>query len=96
MIRDGAELPPMEAGYRLGFEAGRDAVLVLAATMGIAPEPGAIESIAFGAAQELPVRAADLMPGLEGAALGSALTRLEQDWIASAFKLTRDELIARA
>ena len=36
------------------------------------------------------------MPNLTGPALGEAMKRLEKEWIASGFTLTRKDLIARA
>ncbi len=84
---DGAEL----LGYRLGQADGTDAALIRAALAGTAPEPA--QRIAFGAAQRLPVTAADLMPALSGPALGAALRAIEARWIASGFRLSRDELL---
>ena len=48
----------------------------------------------FGAGQKFPVSAKDLMPALEGAALGTRLAELESRWIKSGFSLSRDELLA--
>jgi poly(A) polymerase len=39
------------------------------------------------------VKARDLMPELQGPALGARLKELEDRWIASGFRLTRDELL---
>ena len=47
-----------------------------------------------GAKARFPVKPADLMPGLEGAALGARLKELEARWIASGLTLTRAELLA--
>lgn len=77
-------------GYRLGPDAA-DAALVRAALTGLPPEPA--DRIAFGAAQRLPVTAADLMPALSGPALGARLREIEARWIASGFRLTRDALL---
>ncbi|MEM7295009.1 MAG: CCA tRNA nucleotidyltransferase [Pseudomonadota bacterium] len=52
-------------------------------------------AVTRGASAAFPVRAADLMPKLSGAALGEALNRLESTWIASNFTLTRDELLSQ-
>ncbi|MFT3690039.1 CCA tRNA nucleotidyltransferase [Paenirhodobacter sp.] len=82
--------PPEVLGYRLGAEAA-DAALIRAALLGEAPP--APDRIAFGAAQRLPVAAADLMPALSGPALGARLREIEARWIASGFRLTRAELL---
>ena len=70
--------------------------MLRAALMEMPPDPDADRSIREGAEQVLPLAAADLMPRWQGAALGATLRRLEQDWIASGFTLTRDALLARA
>ncbi|TKA95670.1 CCA tRNA nucleotidyltransferase, partial [Cereibacter changlensis] len=45
------------------------------------------------AAAKLPVSAADLMPALQGAALGARLREIEARWIASGFRLSREALL---
>ena len=40
-----------------------------------------------------PVTASDLMPGLQGPALGARLRALETRWIAEDFQPTRDDLL---
>ncbi len=85
-----------ELGYRLGVQDGIAAIVLRAALMEMPPDPDADRNIREGAEQVLPLAAADLMPRWQGAALGATLRRLEQDWIASGFTLTRDALLARA
>ena len=88
----GAE-PPAALGYALGEEAARD-MLLLRAALFEAPLPqGWREEIAHGAAQVFPVRAADLMPELEGPALGARMKELEARWVASGFTLTKSQLL---
>lgn len=94
-IAAGMALAPGELGYRQGAEAGRDALLVAAAIRGEAVSDAALEDMAHGAEQVFPLKAGDLMPALEGPALGQALKRLEAEWIASGFTLDRDALLAR-
>ena len=94
-IRAGTGVSAGEAGYRFGAERGRDAMMVLAASTGVPFDPKVLKAVERGGGHNFPVKAADLMPGLEGAALGAALKRLEADWIASDFKLGKDELIAK-
>lgn len=76
--------------YRYGFEAGRDAALVQAASLGQSPDLG---PIARAAEKVFPLKAADLMPALSGAALGQALKQAEARWIASGFTLTKADLL---
>ena len=60
------------------------------------PAPGSETEISKGAEASFPLKARDLMPDLQGPDLGKAMKRLEGEWIASGFTLSRDELIARA
>jgi len=46
-----------------------------------------------GANAVFPVKAADLMPGLQGPALGAELLRLKELWVASGFTLTREDML---
>ena len=64
---------PAVLGYRLGVGLATDAILARAA-MNAAPPPTDWQAeVARGAAAQFPVRPADLMPGLQGAALGARL-----------------------
>ena len=85
-----------EVAWRHGGEAATDVALIRAAGV---PEPlelGTAERIARAAAAQFPLSAADLMPALEGPALGAALKQAEAEWIASGFALGREALKARA
>ena len=87
-------LPLPEAAWRLGADAATDAALITAATLG-QPLPADTEAtIAAAAAARFPVTAADLLPVVQGAALGATLKRLESRWIASGFTLDRAALLA--
>lgn len=85
-----------ELGYRLGVDAARDALLLRAAICGLPWDGDALESAAQGARARFPIRAGDLMPRLQGPALGARLKQLEAEWIASGFRLGREELLDRA
>jgi len=88
---------PHELGYRLGADLGRDALLVGAARAGTPALPlGWKAGLDRGAAAEFPLRPADLMPDLQGPALGAALTQAETDWIAGNFAPSAAMLKARA
>ncbi|SFS19713.1 CCA tRNA nucleotidyltransferase [Yoonia litorea] len=82
-----------ELAYRHGFDAARDAALIRAASLGQPLPPGQLSELESAAKQVFPLRAADLMPALEGAALGAALKEAEARWIASGFTLTKAELL---
>ncbi len=84
---------PAEIAYRHGAGAARDTVLLRGA-MGAALPAGWEEAVARGASAEFPVRAADLMPAVTGAALGRRLKEIEDRWIASGFELSREQLLA--
>jgi len=86
---------PMEMGYRLGAGAGYDALLVQSALTSTPVGDEARAAVEFGAAQQFPVKAADLTPALEGPDLGAALKSLEKQWIASEFALGKAELIGK-
>ena len=95
-LRDqiGGSLSPAAWGWNLGAEAGADALLARAALLE-SPLPGQWQAdVARGAASRFPVTAADLMPQLTGPALGAKLALLEDRWLASDLRLTRDDLLA--
>ena len=95
-LRDqvGNALSPAALGWRLGLDAGADAVLARAAVLE-SPLPDDWKAdVARGAASRFPVTAADLMPALAGPALGATLAELESRWLASDLRLSRDDLLA--
>jgi poly(A) polymerase len=83
-----------EAAWRHDAATARDIVVLRAAFTGSAPAPDSEARISHGAAARFPIRAADLMPGFEGPALGAELARLEAAWIASDFAMDRAALLA--
>jgi len=94
-LRDGiaSGMPDAEIGYRFGAGEGGDIVLLRAALLGTPPAPDAFDDLRRGAAAVCPVRAADLMPGCSGPALGRRLSEIEARWIASGFTLGREDLL---
>ena len=90
----GSMRPTAVLGYFHDAATARDIVLARAALFEAPPAPDWQAEIARGAAAHLPVIAADLMPGLTGAALGARLKQIEARWIASDFTLTRAQLLA--
>jgi poly(A) polymerase len=87
--------PPDALAYAHGADMAWDIMALRAALFETPPAPGTRAAIARGAAAVFPIKPADLMPQLQGAALGQALTSLETDWIASGFALDRDALLRR-
>ena len=94
-IRDelGTALSPAAVGWRLGATPAFDVILARAALLDQPLPAGWQSDIQRGAASQLPVAAADLMPALQGAALGEKLRELESRWLASDLTLGRDALL---
>lgn len=90
-----AELPAA-LGWRLGADLGDDAVLARAASLGTLPPQGWQAGVRKGATARFPVTAADLMPALQGEALGARLQDLEARWLASDLTLSREDLLKGA
>jgi poly(A) polymerase len=87
---------PAALGWRLGLTLARDAVLARAALME-APLPARWQAdIDRGARARFPVTAADLMPGLQGEALGARLKQLEARWLASGLAASKEDLLKGA
>jgi poly(A) polymerase len=84
---------PAVLGWRLGEPLTADAVLARAAVLETPPPPDWQAQVRRGAQARFPVTAADLMPALQGEALGARLKSLEQDWLASDLALSRDDLL---
>jgi poly(A) polymerase len=87
---------PGHLGYRYGFDDARDILLLHSAMMGTSLDRAHFDIARTGAEARFPIKARDLMPGLQGPALGQAMKALEEAWIASGFALSRDQLIAQA
>ena len=85
---------PAALGWKLGAEGGRDAVLLRAALLESPLPQGWQAEVARGVSSVMPVTAADLMPGLQGAALGARLKEIEARWLASDLRLTRADFLA--
>jgi poly(A) polymerase len=79
-------------GYRLGM----DAALVRAASLGTPLPVDWEEDVERGSYTPFPVTAFDLMPALQGKALGAKLDELNDRWLASDLTLTREELLKGA
>ncbi|MGY9045604.1 hypothetical protein P775_02055 [Puniceibacterium antarcticum] len=89
----GNSMSPAELGYRYGFDAARDILLLRAALLEQPFEPSTLASAKYAAKQRFPVRAQDLMPAYSGPELGARLTQMERLWIASGFVLSCQDLL---
>ena len=94
-IQAGVSMDLGELGYR-HKDTAEDSYLVRQASMGQPIDPDELAIVQHAIQQSFPVKAADLMPAFTGAALGERLRKLEADWIASGFTLSRDALISSA
>ena len=95
-IRDevGSTLSAAALAWKLGATPGTDVVLARAALLE-SPLPVTWRvDLDRGAKARFPLSAGDLMPNLQGAALGLRLKQLEARWLASDLTLTRDDLLA--
>jgi len=91
-IASPASLP--ELAYRLGAKAARDIALLRAAILQTAVSDELLRSLDATSEQKFPITASDLDAKFQGAALGARLKKLESDWIASGFKLTKNQLLS--
>ena len=83
-----------ELGYRYGIKAGLDMLLLRAAFQGQNWNNNAYEDLSHGAEARFPVQSEDLVEAFSGPALGAKLSQLEMRWIASDFRMTREQLLA--
>jgi poly(A) polymerase len=95
LMRDefGSMRGPGELAYRHGMQTAAAIVLGRAAMFEIPPAPDWRAQAERGAQAVFPVTSADLMPVLQGPALGAALRDAQNRWIASNFALTKSDLL---
>lgn len=95
-VRDaiGSGISPAVLGWRLGLDRASDALLGRAAVTAQPLPAQWAQDAARGARATFPVTAADLMPALQGPALGAKLHALQELWLASDLTLTREQLLA--
>ncbi|MGL4237471.1 CCA tRNA nucleotidyltransferase [Tabrizicola sp.] len=84
---------PAALGWTLGKDRGTDAILARAAIMEQPLPEGWETEVTRGAKAQFPITAADLMPALEGEALGAKMKALQTKWLQSGLILSRDELL---
>ena len=81
-------------GYALGVEQGWSSWLLRAAWTEQRVTKAEKEAVRRGAQSVCPVSAADLMPRYQGPAVGAALQRAQDIWIARDMHMTKDEILA--
>jgi poly(A) polymerase len=84
---------PAVLGWRLGRSRGTDAVFLRAAVLDQPIPRGAMDEVKRGSVARFPVTATDLMPSLQGEALGVRLNELQARWLASDLTLSREDLL---
>ncbi|WP_322893211.1 MULTISPECIES: CCA tRNA nucleotidyltransferase [unclassified Yoonia] len=89
-----SDLPLAELAYRAGADAAINKAAITAAALGVELDAAIISKARFAAEQVFPLQAADLMPDLQGPALGKALKAAEQRWIDSGFTLSKSAVLA--
>jgi poly(A) polymerase len=87
------DMPLIELAYRNGANAATDRYLIEQASMTQPVDAARLDDFAAAAGQVFPLKAADLMPALQGVVLGKALKLAETKWIASGFTLTKADLL---
>jgi len=86
---------PAALAYMYDQSVARNAVLLRSALLEMPLPPMLETELNAGAQAVFPLTAQDLMPDVQGPALGVALKRLKSDWIASGFSLDKDSLLKR-
>ena len=84
---------PGELAYRHGLPTTRAIILGRAALFETPPAADWQTQANLGAQANFPIAAADLMPAVQGPALGAKLRDHESRWIASGFTLTKADLL---
>ncbi|KAJ57271.1 poly(A) polymerase [Actibacterium mucosum KCTC 23349] len=84
---------PAAMGHTLGKDKARDAILLRAALTEQPLPPNWRTEVERGVATEFPLKPADLMPELQGKALGQALNRAKEAWLAADLKPNRAALL---
>ena len=84
---------PSEYAYRQGAAEAVSAALIKSALFEQPLPDGLIADIEKATTARFPVTAADLIDTYQGKALGDKMRQLEQAWIASGFRLNREDLL---
>jgi len=95
IMRDelGSPRPAHALAYDYGADLARDILYLRAALFETQPQAQDLADIELAQNAVFPVTAADLLPHVQGAALGQRLNELKTRWIQSKFTLTKAELL---
>ncbi|WP_417205960.1 CCA tRNA nucleotidyltransferase [Antarctobacter sp.] len=88
----GSTQGPAELAYRHGAEVAQNVMALRAASFGSPLPTDMAVPITKGAEAKFPLKAKDLIPDYQGPALGEALRRAEDHWIAEGFAPDKAEL----
>ncbi|WP_339641528.1 CCA tRNA nucleotidyltransferase [Jannaschia helgolandensis] len=91
-----SDISPFAMGDIYGRDLAQDAMFVQAALLGQDIDPALLAEARDGAKADFPLSASDLMPGLSGPALGSALEAARTLWRSTRGRATHADLIAAA
>lgn len=89
------DIAPFALGDELGPRA-LDAIYIRAALLGMPPDRAALAEARNGSAATFPLQAADLMPDLQGPALGRGLATARSLWRSRKGDIAKSDLIAGA
>lgn len=92
----GTSETPAVLGFTLGAPLAADALLARAASFGTDPPQNWQSQVYRGFRTHFPITASDLMPELQGEAIGARMKQLQTRWLASDLTLTREELLKGA
>jgi len=86
-------MPPHELGYRYGQHIAQMSIALRAAVFETQIMSSDLEAAIQGASAQFPLTGQDLTDRFEGVELGRVLKDCEAQWIASGFKLGKDDLL---
>ena len=89
----GAAMPPDQAAYLYGADVALDGYLVRCASLSQLSVPDLDDQIVRGSNMIFPITGPDLSDRFTGKALGDELKRLQQLWVQSGFRLSRQDLL---
>jgi poly(A) polymerase len=89
----GDTMPAEHAAYLYGLDIALDGYLVRCACLSQPIEPDFDAKLELGATSVFPITGRDLADDVKGKELGDLLKRLEQSWMQSGFRLSRQDLL---
>lgn len=89
----GSVMAPDALGWKHGTVVAGEILHARAAMFGLPLPTDWQRDVARGASATFPITAFNLMPGLQGQALGAKLKMLQDQWLSSGLSLTREQLL---